>query len=131
MIKKTEGKAMKITMDKDLTEKWMIDRTKEQMKEFKEAYTDNDLLRIFRDAINDDTLYHNYDIIRCNLRAFPGGWRETDETHYCVDMLLETYKEFVKLYFYIDQSLNVTTRKWENISHEWVKMYDVKHYTEQ
>ena len=44
---------MKITMDKKLTEDYMIQRTKDQMKEFKAIYTDGDLLRMFQDAIDD------------------------------------------------------------------------------
>lgn len=123
---------MKITMDKDMTESYMIERTKQQMKEFKEIYTDGDLLRMFRDAIDDCGLGYNYEIIRCNLRAFPGGWQETDETHYCVEMTLEGWKEFVKLRFYISQSGAVDTRTDIPVhglgTIEYMTMYEIKHY---
>lgn len=123
---------MKITMDKDMTESYMIDRTKAQMKEFKEMFTDGDLLRMFREAVNDTGLGYNYEIIRCNLRAFPGGTQETDETHYCVEMLLEGFREFIKLHFYIDQSCNIDTRRQNvymgNGTYEWMDMYSIEHY---
>lgn len=123
---------MKITMDKDMTESYMIERTKTQMKEFKEIYTDNDLLRMFREAIKDAGLGGtNPEILRCNLRAFPGGYNETDETHYCVEMLLESWKEFTKVVFYITQSGDIDVeRRWVNYGGhgEWMDMFTVEHY---
>ena len=125
---------MKIAMDRDMTESYLVDRTKMQMKEFKEIYTDGDLLRMFREAINESSLGFNYEIIRCNLRAFPGGWQETDETHYCVEMLLEGWKEFIKLHFYISQSGEVDTRTDMPVyglgTTEHMSMYDIKRYKE-
>ena len=125
---------MKITIDRDMTEAYLVDRTKAQMKEFKEIYTDGDLLRMFREAINCTELGYNFDIIRCNLRAFPGGWAESDETHYCVEMLLEGFKEFYKVYFYITQSGEVDTRKDMPVRYsggvEYMSMYGIKRYTE-
>lgn len=120
---------MKITMDKSFTGPNRVARTKAQMKEFKEMYTDGDLLRMFREAIGDSSLGFNYDIIRCNLRAFPGGYNETDETHYCVEMLLEGFREFVKLYFYISQSGAVNVKSvW--VGNEWINMYDIRRFRE-
>ena len=124
---------MKITMDRAMTEDCMIERTKNQMKEFKEIYTDNDLLRIFRDATKTEDLSLNYKIIRCNLSAFPGGYFETDETHYMVDMLLEGFREFVKLHFFISQSGEVNTSKYcvpSNDCDRWMDMYSITHYRE-
>lgn len=122
---------MKITIDKTFTESYMMPRTKEQAKEFKEAYTDGDLLRMFRDAYEADTgevsEIWNPDIIRCNLEAFPGGYQETDENHYSVDMLLEGFGVFYKVHFYISQSCVVNTRNiW--MQDHYIKMYQVQKY---
>lgn len=120
---------MKITMDKSFTESNRVERTKAQMKEFKEMYTDVDLLRMFREAIGDSSLGFNYAILRCNLRAFPGGYSETDETHYNVEMLLEGFREFIKLTFYISQSGVLDVRpRW--VCKEWMNMYEIRRYRE-
>ena len=46
---------MKITIDRHYTEDYMMARTKEQSKEFKEIYTENDLLRMFEQATGEQT----------------------------------------------------------------------------
>ena len=120
---------MKITIDKTYTEKHMMERTKEQAKEFKEMYTDNDLLRMFREAIDMENELYNLDIIRCNLSAFPGGSMETDENHYHVEMLCEEYDGFYKLSFYINQSGEIDTRD-ILMNSRWEKMYTVRKYME-
>lgn len=118
---------MKITMDKDMTESYMVDRTKAQMKEFKMIYSDSDLLRMFADDVNRGDLMIGYKILQCDLRAFPGGSRETDETHYCVEMTLKGWREYVELYFYISQSGELSTEpRW--IGNAWLNMYDITTY---
>lgn len=118
---------MKITINKEYTEKYMMERTKEQAKEFKEAFTDGDLLRMFREAVGMESELWNLDIIRCNLSAFPGGTMETDENHYCVEMLCEGNDVFYKLRFYISQSAEIDTRDiWMNDHLD--KMYSMKKY---
>lgn len=119
---------MKITVDRKMTDSWMMERTKEQAKAFKEGYTDGDLLRMFREAIDDAALGYNYDIIRCNLSAFPGGTHETDETHYAVEMLLEGFDEYIRIRFYISQSGDVDTRTIRNYGLEPTCMYEIKRF---
>lgn len=117
---------MKITINKKFTEAEMMERTQSQSKEFKAMYTDADLLRMFREATGCQQGYTD-EIIRCNLSAFPGGAYETDETHYEVDILLEGYKSFTKIHFYISQSLEIDTRDiW--MCGKARKMYEVKEY---
>ena len=117
---------MKITIDKKFTTLEMVERTKEQAKEFKEMYTDGDLLRIFMDTFDND-IEVNPEIVRCELSAFPGGTMETDENHYSVNILLEGWRRFWKLHFYISQSGEVDTREvWDG--DKMVKMWDIEEY---
>ena len=125
---------MNITLDKALTEKEKTSRTKKQMKEFKQMYTDGDLLRMFRTAVQDETLGYCCPVIKCDLAAFPGGYMETDETHYSVNMLLEGWKEFIRIRFFITQSGDVDTRTdlpfYGPNGIEHMAMYSVQHYRE-
>ena len=128
---------MKISIDKKFTENYMMARTKEHMKEFKEAYTDGDLLRTFREALNDELGETNCyfidglfdEIKRCELRAFPGGTQEEDTTHYAVDILTEGFRRFTKISFYITQTLNVRLKSWDVFSHDWLNLYSIECYT--
>lgn len=101
---------MTIVMNKEYTTIAKAERTRRQMKEFREMYTDGDLLRMFRDAT--DTWQYGYsdEILYCKLSAFPGGTQETDETHYSVDMLLEGFQRYTKIHFYISQSCEIDLR---------------------
>lgn len=118
---------MRITIDKHFTTMDMIPRTKEQIKEFKEIYTDGDLLRMFRDATNTWDRGWADTIIRCNLEAFPGGTMETDETHYSVDILLEGFRRFTKIHFYISQSGVVDSREvWDG--DKYMPMWTIESY---
>ena len=119
---------MKISIDKKFTTLDKLERTKQQAKEFKEIYTDGDLLRMFRDAVDGWHYGYSDEIIRCNLSAFPGGTMETDENHYSVEILLEGFKQFTKIHFYISQSGEVDTREVWNCNGGTMKMWDVEVY---
>ena len=119
---------MKITIEKKLTTLDKVERTKQQMKEFKEMFTDGDLLRMFRDAMNGWEYGYSDEIIRCNLEAFPGGTMETDENHYSVDILLEGFRRFTKVHFYISQSAVVDTREVPDGNGGLMKMYSIEQY---
>lgn len=120
---------MKITLNKEYTEKYMEARTREQMKEFKQMFTDNDLFCMFDAAIGDAAdLSYNPDIIRCDLSAYPGGTMQTDETHYFVDMLLKGFDEFITVHFCMSQSGEITLKAWDIFSREYVNLWEVKHY---
>ena len=121
---------MKITIDKHFTTLDKVDRTKEQMKEFKAMYTDGDLLRMFSETVDNWDLGFGQDIIYCNLEAFPGGSAETDETHYHVEMLTEKYNGYNKISFYISQSGEIDTRPHSDYQGGTFTLYSVKHYEE-
>lgn len=119
---------MKITIDRNYTEAHMMERTKEQSKEFKEIYTENDLLRMFTEATGEITGFVE-EIVYCRLSAFPGGSQETDETHYSVDMLIDTFRAMYKIHFYISQSGEVDTREILFAPGEKMKMWQFTKYT--
>ena len=119
---------MKITIDRNYTEDCMMARTKEQSKEFKEIYTENDLPRMFEQATGEQTGFVE-EIVYCRLSAFPGGSQETDETHYSVDMLIDTYKAMYKIHFYISQSGEIDVRDIPFAPGELMKMWQVTKYT--
>ena len=119
---------MKITIDKNMTTVDKMQRTREQVKEFKEIYTDGDLLRMFRDAVDGWKYGYSDEIVYCNLSAFPGGTMETDETHYSVDMLLEGFRRFTKVHFYISQSGEVDTRRVFDGQGGMMQMYSIEQY---
>lgn len=119
---------MKITIEKRLTTLDKLERTKQQAKEFKAMYTDGDLLRMFRDAVDGWEYGYSDEIIRCSLEAFPGGTMETDENHYSVDMVLEGFKRFTKIHFYISQSGEVDVREVWNGNDGLMKMYSIEEY---
>lgn len=116
---------MKITINKEFTTLGKVERTKEQMKEFKEIYTDGDLLRMFENAV-DGCYCDSRDIVYCKLSAFPGGTMETDETHYSVDMLIEGWDTVTKIHFYISQSGEIDTRVIRHPGEKPMQMWDVK-----
>lgn len=100
---------MKITIKKEFTTLDKLERTKEQIKEFKEAFTERDLLGLFMEATNTEIGVVD-EVVYCRAEAFPGGAQETDETHYSFDMMLDCYKSIYKIHFYITQSAEVDTR---------------------
>lgn len=100
---------MKITIKKEYTTLDKVERTKQQIKEFKEAFTENDLLSMFMEAAGTDIGLVD-EVVYCKMEAWPGGTQETDETHYSVDMMLDCYKAIYKIHFYISQSAEVDTR---------------------
>jgi len=119
---------MKIKINREYTTLDMVERTKAQMKEFKETYTDADLVRMFREAIGENNNNRLHDeILRCELSAFPGGTAEKDETHYSVDILLEGFRRFTKIHFYINQSAEIDTRVIRTYG-EPQKMWDIEEY---
>lgn len=122
---------MTITINKKLTTLDKVDRTREQMKEFKVVYTDGDLLRMFREAVDVDELWNPDEIVYARLEAFPGGFAETDETHYSVDMLVDCWSVLFKIHFYISQSGEVDTRIIEVPGTKPMPMYWVNKFVKE
>lgn len=116
---------MKIRLNKEYTEAWMVETIKDAMKDFKAMYTDGDLKRAFEDATDIDTGY-SADIIRCNVDAFDAGYAFDNKPVFAVDMLMEKHDGFTKIHFYVDADLNVDTRT----LNDGMKSYSAKEYKE-
>lgn len=96
---------MKITIDKDLTCISQAEKVKEDMKAFKEAFTDGDLKMAVCDLF-DGKLYGSA-VLSANVKAFPSGWFFGDETHFCVELVCADWRKFYKVRYYTDLSLSV------------------------
>ena len=96
---------MKIKLNRKYTEDYQIDRVKADMKEFKESFTEADLLNIFRDAAGFNKCG---DIIKMDVEAFDAGSYYGEETSFHVDILLDGYSEMTKISYYADKYMNIT-----------------------
>ena len=105
---------MKITIDKLYTAGYQMEKVKADIKEFKECFTERDILSEFRRQYD----WHKNecaDIIRCEISAFPAGWACGDYTSFSITLWLEGYHEMNKLSFYMDNGLNLR----ENLVDVW------------
>lgn len=130
----------KITINKELTEKWYLDQVKEDSKDFAERFTPNDLLRAFTEAMEEAGRLDELgvtgwcgEITACTAEAFPGGWKYNNETHYCVSITAEGWKdgheEVTKYRFYIDQSGVIHDLIFFNqVTGDFDKMYTIKRF---
>lgn len=112
---------MKIRADKEYTENYQMAKVKEDIAEFKERYTEKDILNSFR-AQCDWWENQCAEILKCEINAFPAGWAYDDETHFHVVMYLDGFTEMNKLSFYVNLDLDVNT------STHPCKMVDIKTY---
>lgn len=127
---------IKVTIDRDYVRPWQMDRTKEQAAEMREMWTPGDLLRMFREALEDageteDAHRLDYgEIIRAEASAFAGGTQEENTTHYSVTLLIEGFRRFTVAHFYITHTGNVDTRRLYMYGEGTPrKMWDVDVYT--
>ena len=128
---------MKMSIYKELTAKYEEDTVREDMKEFKESYTDGDLLRMFQDALDARGIPSPYMnsayITACNIKAFPAGTDFADEygrqpTHYEVKMTIDDgCLEIDKIRFYTDNELNIDL--FVTAFGETHRMYSLDRYT--
>ena len=122
----------KITIDKKFTTLEQVPKVRQDIQEFKEYATVEDLYGQFKWAIRDtEDDFHTYDskIVYCNLEAFPGGSDFDDKTCYKVEMLIEEWHEFWKIQFYITQDWEINTSTLYPRGLKPMKMYSVEHYT--
>ena len=117
---------MKFTIDKEYTTLAQLPKVKQDCKEFKTLYTDNDLLRAFEDAVIDIDIPCGLDILSANLEAFPGGTDYNNETAFRVEIVGRCYHSFFVITFYCDMGLTVDTRDLAFTPGE--KLYKVERY---
>lgn len=109
---------LRITIDKELTTLAQENKVRADARQFRTAYTENDLLRAFCDATDINETY-NHDILSVSVKAFPEGWAFGDKTSFCVEMLTHGWRKLCEIRFYCDIELNVDTRDltdWRGIS---------------
>lgn len=104
---------MKMHIDKDLTTLAQEAKVRHDMREFRERYTDGDLLRAFYDATDINEAY-SHDILSVSVKAFPAGSLFGDKTSFCVEMLTHGWRKFCEIRFYCDLDLEVDTRDLTN-----------------
>lgn len=125
---------MKMTINKEFTNLSQVAKVKEDMREFKSRYSDNDLLHTFQDTTG---LYGvgSYEVLKATVEAFPKGMLYDDETVFCIELYLYGCSEFAKVRFYCDLDLVVDTSDlmWfgdpERNPHK--KLYKFTRYTEE
>lgn len=101
---------MKIKINRQYVEDYQMDRVKADMKEFKERYTDGELLYQFIEQ-TDITKPYSSDIVYCNVKAMDSGWAFGNKTVFQVEMLCDNLIAMYKISFYVDMDLHVDTRK--------------------
>ena len=115
---------------------WVMPEVKECVLQFKGALTENDLLRNFRDAIEEeetllsDNLY-NAGVVSASAEAFYAGDSFYDPSDkwtaasFKVEIIAEAHSTFYKLHFYCNTFGNVDVRR---LSYDGGRMYRVIQY---
>lgn len=117
---------MKITLNKKYTEDYLVERVKEDAREFAEAFTLNDLLREFEEQANFVPGI-NPEIVKYKIEAMDAGWAFGNKTTFSVDMMLDDFRTIWKIHFYIDKELNVDTR----VLSDGTKLWNIREYNEK
>lgn len=97
---------MKITIDKEYTAGYQMAQVKEDIKEFKERYTEKDILSVIRSQL-DFWNNTNAEILKTEIKAFPGGSFYGNETHFAIEMILDGFLEINKIYTYMNMDLDI------------------------
>jgi len=134
---------MKTIIDRDFTTLAKAEKVKNDLKELKAMYTDNDLLAAFLNALESDEhresmkdyakscVLHSADMICCNVTGFPAGtdyMKDGEEpTHFAVEIKTFGLLDAFRIRFYTDLSLSV--RLWTVCFGKEHKMYDLDRYT--
>ena len=101
---------MKITIDKTYTSGCFKDRVKEDIKTFREVYTESDLLRAYNDTFDEYIAGWKDNILKCELQAFPGGTDYNNETWFYCEMVIDCEVAIFKIRFFCDLHLKIDTR---------------------
>ncbi len=95
---------MKMKLDKAYTTVANVERVKSDMQQFKTAYTDGDLLRMFCDSPNvyegDISAYG--DVLLCEVEAWSTDVQLCYRTHFTVKMFVYSYSAVYRLWFCIN-----------------------------
>lgn len=100
---------MKTAVDREFTPVEFRERVREDLKEFKERYTDGDLLHCFVNATGIIDPY-NSKILSCEVVGLPGGTDFNNETRFNVKLITQGFGKFCEVRFFCDMDLVVDTR---------------------
>ena len=89
---------MKIAVDKAYTSIANLDKVKSDIAEFKGAYTENDLLRMFCEKF-DEFSGSAYDILSCDGEAFCGS--PYSDTTFCFTLWVMNWSAVHRFQFFI------------------------------
>lgn len=120
---------MKFTVEKEFTTLAQLPRVKEDCKEFKARYTDNDLLSIFMDEVTDIDLPYGLSVLSANIEAFPGGTDFDNETAFHVEVIARGFESFYVISYYCNLDFCIDTRDLAFTPGK--KLYHVERYTLQ
>lgn len=109
--KKGKGyKHMKFTVDKEFTTLAQLPQVREDCKEFKGRYTDNDLLSIFLDEIEEFDIPYGVSVLSANITAFPGGTDFDNQTCFHVELNCKGFEAFYVISYYCNLDFCIDTR---------------------
>ena len=90
---------MKITLDKDLIYASKIPTFREKVKQFKAAYTDGDLLRMYKDSFQAHYI-SDTDILKCEVSAYQSNsWSDTMNLY--VEMVIDELIAITRIKFFV------------------------------
>lgn len=92
---------MKITVNKEYTAAAQFPAVKEKARDFKAAFTDNDLLRMFTEATDDHTIYGG-EVIKCTVEAFAANYIN-NAVSYHVTIIVDAVTDFHRIRFFLDE----------------------------
>ena len=119
---------MRIKIDRKYVEDYQLARVKEDMKDFSESCTLEDL-RIAFETQTGTYLGWNPKILNTEIFAMDSGWAMGNQTIFDVYMLIDSGLDVLyKIQFYINRELNVDTRDVDGFKGEKIRMYSVKKF---
>lgn len=104
----TINSTLKIRIDRKYVAKDEMEIIKEQVEEFRHAYTMNDLLRFFKEQTEGQYDMVDGEIIKCEIKALGGWYPEKGVTaSYRVEMIIEQCVRMYRVHFYILQDCEI------------------------
>lgn len=95
---------MKIKIDRTYTAGYQVPQVKADIAQFKEKYTEADVLYIARTQLD---FWKGNDIIKFEIEAFPGGSYYNNETHFSFHIVLDGYYAMWKIDGYMNLEGNI------------------------
>lgn len=94
---------MKCTINKEYTKLSQVQAVKNAIKDFKETFSENDLLRMYTENMGKDFYFHDgfYEILRVEADFFPMS-DYTDDISTGLYIIIMGTTDFFKIHYYMD-----------------------------